>query len=221
LAAAGWEHNIMVWDAATGEQTGGGPGPANAWLRSAVYSPARDSLATASQDGYVRLWDLRDGSLRSELRLNASALSVAFSPDGAVLAAGTANSMVHLLDVATGEELDAFKVSEHAWIERLAFSPDGTLLAVGSGAIPLRLFDPATGQQVRVMEGHKDAAWAVAFSPDGKTLASGSWDQTVKLWDPETGRERRTLEGHEGKVWVVAFSPDGRTLASGGADKVV
>jgi WD40 repeat protein/serine/threonine protein kinase len=221
LAAAGWRHNIMVWDAATGEPGGGGPGPADAWLRSAVYSPARDSLATAAQDGYVRLWNLQGGSLQFEHRVNASALSVAFSPDGTVLAAGTGNSMVHLLDVATGEELNAFKVSEHSWVERLAFSPDGTLLAVGSGATPLRLFDPATGEQVRVMQGHKDAAWAVAFSPDGKTLASGSWDGTVKLWDPNTGRERRTLDGHEGKVWVVEFSPDGRTVASGGSDKVV
>jgi WD40 repeat protein/serine/threonine protein kinase len=221
LAAGGWHHNILVWDAATGAPGAEAPGPADAWIRSAIYSPDGNALATTTQDGFVRVWNVADRTRRFEIRVDASALSVAFRPDGKVLAVGTGNSMVHMLDAVTGKELRAFKASEHKWIERLAFNPDGTLLAVGSGEARLRLWNPTTGEEVRSLTGHNDAAWAVAFSPDGKTLASGSWDRTIKLWDPATGQEKQTLAGSEGKIWVVAFSPDGQTLASGGADKNV
>ena len=143
-----------------------------------------------------------------------SVLSVAFSPDGKMLASGSAR--IKLWDVATQRELRTL-----AGRGVVAFSPDGRILASGSGDKAIQLWDVATGGPLRTLRGHDSPVYSVAFSPDGRTLASGSHDKTIRLWNVATGRELRTQDGHAGQVFSVAFSPDGETLASGGEDGTV
>jgi WD40 repeat protein len=147
-------------------------------------------------------------------------LSIAFSPDGTILAAWyNAEGAVLLWDVRTQQQVSTFNLDE---IISIAFSPDGTLLALGStGAAgnKIHLWDVAGQNQVGVLQ--SPTRWGVqsiAFSPDGKTLASsGSGDSTVRLWDVETQQQVGVLRGHTGSVRCVAFSPDGRLLFSGGS----
>jgi WD40 repeat protein len=139
--------------------------------------------------------------------------SVAFSPNGKILASGSADQTVKLWDTVMGQELRT--LSGHGQtVSAVAFSPDGTTLASGSQDNTIKLWDVPTGKQrITLALGTGNSVEAVAFSPDGKTLASAA-STTIMLWDVRTGEKRRTIRS-QGGVSSVAFSPNGKTLASG------
>ncbi|GET39476.1 NACHT domain-containing protein [Microseira wollei] len=147
-------------------------------------------------------------------------LSVAFSPDGTVLATGDANGEVHLWRVADSERLFIFR-GHINWVRSVAFSPDGRMLVSGSDDQTVMLWDVQTGQRLQTLRGHTKLIQSVAFSPDGYLLASGSDDQTVMLWDIHTAQCLKTLQGHTAEVGAVTFSPDSQTLVSGSHDLTV
>ncbi len=142
-----------------------------------------------------------------------SILSVALSPHGELLAAGTATGEIRLWHAASGLLLQTFS--------SVAFSPDGKTLASGSDDRAVRLWEVSSGQSLNILQGHTNAVSSVAFSPDGKTLASSSFDQTVRLWEVSSGQCLNILQEHASMVRSVAFSPDGKTLASGSSDQTV
>ncbi|NEO29627.1 MAG: hypothetical protein F6K36_04085 [Symploca sp. SIO3C6] len=147
-------------------------------------------------------------------------LSVAFSPDGKILATGSADGEIHLWQVADAKKLLTLKVN-NSWIWSIAFSPDGQILASAGEDHSVKLWNPSSGECLQTLPGHSSQIWSVAFSSDGHTLASGSEDQTVKLWDLGSSQCLHTLRGHSGWVRSVAFSPKGDTLASSSDDSTV
>ncbi|MBD2532757.1 hypothetical protein H6G97_25510 [Nostoc flagelliforme FACHB-838] len=146
--------------------------------------------------------------------------SVAFSPDGQLLATGDTNNEIRLYQVVDGKQLLSYK-GHTGWIWSVAFSYQGHILASGSEDQTVKLWDIATGQCLKTLHGHCGGIWSVAFSAEDHLLASGSEDQTVKLWDIATGQCLKTLQGHNSRVSSVTFSPDGQTLASGCHDQTV
>jgi WD40 repeat protein len=150
--------------------------------------------------------------------------SVAFSPDGQMLASGSADGTIVLWDVMARQPLGQPLVGHMAEVWSVAFSPDGQTLASGGADGTIVLWnDVATGQPTgRPLTGHDFDVFSVAFSPDSQTLASGSRDLTIMLWNVETGQPiGHPLTGHAATVRSLAFSPDGQTLASGDTDGAI
>lgn len=174
----------------------------------------------------VKLWDAATYEEIHDLP-TGSALAVALSPDGALLAVDDGGG-VNLWDVSQGRRVDRVEVSAHTW--GVSFSPDGALLATASGSLfnrtPLKLWDVKNREDFATLSG-QGAMFSVAFSPDGQFLASGGTgygdysDTTVKLWDTSSGTELATLLGHTHDIRSVEFSPDGSLLASGSVDATV
>lgn len=150
-----------------------------------------------------------------------SILSVAFSPDGQLLASSDAEGEICLWQVADGKQLLTCKEEQNHWVWSVCFSPNSQILASSSEDKIIRLWDVNTGECLQELAGHSNWVFAVAFSPDGQFLISSSEDQTIKLWDVMAGTCAATFSGHTGGVRSVAISPDGQWVASSSSDQTV
>ncbi len=140
--------------------------------------------------------------------------SVAISPDGQLLASGSADQTIKLWDFNSKSNIVTLKAHAGA-VNTLAFSPDGTKLASGGADKAVKLWDVATLALVANWTNPNAPVTTVAFSGDGKRLAAGTDGRQAKLWDLATGKEVHEFKGNEGAAKLVAFSPDGKLFATG------
>lgn len=225
------------------------PGPRGV-VYTVAYSPDGHMLAAGNRSqNLVRLWGVSDPGRPVALgrpvpvdRSVNSILSLAFSPNGRVLAVG--GHTIHNGDAGSGGFVDLWSLTSPSHpvlrgrlkspgvqgfdaatsIEALAFSPDGRALVAGNQNKTVSLWNTADPNNPAPrgdpLTGAKDAVDAVAFSPDGRTLAAGDGGGNVTLWnttDPNHPvRLPETLTGANELIFSLAFSPDCHTLAAAG-----
>jgi RNA polymerase sigma factor (sigma-70 family) len=219
LISASDDGVVIVWDVAGGEEVGRlkGPGP------NLVYAISRDGrllACTARDDIAVIIWDAVAGRELRRFRLPAfCAQSLAFSPDGKILAFAGLEVPIHLVDVETGAELHQMNTAgrplgKRRSVSSVRFSPDGSMLASAEDDGVVRLWEVATGQERHVLEGHAGPVTAVGFSADGRRLVSASHDTTALLWDltgqTPAGRLGRLTQAALAGCWADLAGPDAR-----------
>ena len=153
----------------------------------------------------------------------SSIYSLAFSPDGKLLATGHRDGLVRLWDFQSGRLVR--KLAGHATrVWSLAFTPDGWMIAAGGDDSTVRIWGVRSGVEVKQVKlprwfgSNREKIRCLAFSPDGKRLAVAGGSTALRILDPSSGKLLSETPGHQDFVTHAAFSPDGLLLATASGD---
>jgi WD40 repeat protein len=225
LLTAG-DDTAILWDVETGNEIRAFYGHAD-WVIAAIFSPSGKEIATGSEDGTVRIWNVATGKEVRQMPAqdHESVLSMSYSPDGKTIAAGYLINHVREWDAATGRMVMTFDtapmVAQKGGVQLLAavtYSPNGKELLTATDRIA-QVWDAHTGKELQRFVGHQYPIRCIAFSPDGTRVATGANDHFARLWNRATGQQLfqfdTTERANTNEVVSIAFSPDGHRVLTG------
>ena len=178
--------------------------------------PGKDSIAFAAFS-LTGIWSPSE-NLTSILTEHAGVTSIAYSPDGTIIAIGYNRGMLQIIDAKSREGLGQLVPLKIDDVTNLTFSPDGEFIAGGIGSF-VNLWAPPSQlavNELKELENPNRLIRDLAFSPDGSLIAAAAGQSKIVVWDVESGEEVTTIDKLPDSALAVAFSPDGETLAIGG-----
>ncbi len=182
------------------------------------FYPDNENLLFAGSDNSIVKWNIRTREHRLIYESGNDIMSLAVSPDGRKIAAGTRSGQILFWD----DEHSAprtIREAEGDAVYSVGFSSNGELLAAGSLRGNLVVWNIANRSVVAGLTGHTARIMDVQFSPDDKKIASVSFDGTVQLWDALNLKSPPVVfSEHESWVHSVAFSHSGNRLVTGSRD---
>jgi WD40 repeat protein/DNA polymerase III delta prime subunit len=183
--SGGW----AIWNVRTGEnlldeKTG-------AKIHGIDFSPDGTEFVVALGDGTTNILNSRTGTIRlsmgepknDSLMLRSWLNSVAFSPDGKLIATGSENGFLRVWNTLSGKEVFGFSAQNS--ISTVKFSPDGKWILTAGGSF--RIWDRETGAMLSSTE---SLAWSAAFDPDSKRVLVGSGDNSAKIYTLQISPEK-------------------------------
>lgn len=183
------------------------------------FSPDGQTIASASADRTIKLWNLQGNCLGTFQGHTKSVTSISFSPNDKIIASASLDKTIKLWDIDDRDRKFQKNFNTGSVVASISFSSDGKTIASANGDSTVKLWTLNGDLSNKTLQGHKKAVLDVSFSPDGKTIASASADETVRLWNLEDGTSQ--VFPHQAQVNRVAFSPTGQILASASEDKTI
>jgi WD40 repeat protein len=195
-----------------------------------ALSPDGKKVASGSDDGVVRLWDIDTGKVIATWTGHTKYIvSVCWNQDGGqVITTSHGDETTRVWDVESGKTVLAIDTG-FSRVGSVIYSPDMTMIATGGYKKEeeeeeeeeaweyLKIWDAKTGKLVANLKGH--TVNCLAWTANGKMLISGSSDYSIRSWNTSTWQQITVMTGHTYPVFGIAISPNGRILASASGDR--
>lgn len=216
---------IAVWNPETGELIQKIPGFAHNVVALA-YSGDGKLLATAggepTVDGEVKVFDTSNWQPIMQLKAGHSdtAYGLCFSPDGKMLASGSADKFVKVWEVPSAKFVKSFEGHTHHVLD-VGWSADGKLLASAGGDNTVKVWDFEKGEQARTIQAHGKQVTRLLFVGKKNEFLTAGGDNQVKMFNAANGGTTKTFAGATDFVYALGVNPEGTIVAAGGQDGVV
>ncbi|GAB1469437.1 hypothetical protein MASR2M66_03130 [Chloroflexota bacterium] len=186
---------------------------------------------SASDDEYIKVWDISSGKLLRKLPARGSVTGLATTPDcQSILAAfSKTNGVVTLWDIKKGLGLFARRSfdskvdidTDYLYPKRSVVITSAAEFVISAAKNDIYVWDFANENLRYTLSGHSKFIYSLAASSDGRFIVSASEDKTIKVWSLIDGRELRTLLGHKDSVYAVTISHDNKYIASLSGDRML
>jgi WD40 repeat protein len=237
IVSSSLDETVRIWDAKSGalrhtlaaqwgDERGGWVVRQTPWghlgsVWACAISPDGATIASASSDQTVKLWDAHTGEeVRTLSGHTSMVVGCTFSPDGKLVASAGADGTVRVWNCQDGVEHRVLKGHDRD-VSACRFSPDGTWIVSAASDRTVKIWDVSTGEERASYFGHTDVVNDCAVGPDGSYVVSVCIDGTLKIWDSRHALTAASPVQHTGWVNGCAVNHSGELAASASSDTTV